>query len=1108
MAIQEEIIRISNLKCNACQPKLHDLFRSYKGIIDIKTNIFLCMMQITFDNNIIKLSTIERVLEKNGFLEDTRKIRNFYLYVLGFVFLLLHLQQIFDIDKTSKVFTFVVCLFLQYKFFKIAYQKDKDLGYFSFLGAVLAYIVSILVVFVDFEKGYTFLCMSNMISLFLCGSKLLEDVVRNQNMKILNSKKNDLFYSLDDFLKIQIDTVVITDNNIHQNFDFSENKGIENIVNEKNNKIEHNVSDEISIYSAKSSNENFLSKIINTSQNKCFQINETIKGFNVIEKKEIEDINDKNNHVNIKNNINNHPLNHLKKYLSVNNEMSGYSDVSNDNILSNNGVIAVQNENLITKNEKYFEELFLKDIEIKKKVFPNNKIQQLNKLLFFVNTNSNFVYEEDTDKKLKRHDLKINQIGIDQIQVNDILIIEKGQIIPADGILIDFFKILQVNDADVMQKNCNQNQNKFLKSSVSKISIKNSKITDFLANYSDFTYVDESNITGESIPKYKKNGDQLFAGTTNKSQKTIMKILKIRNDTLQGQILTAMQKANFKDDNFSTQKFASYILSYALRIMFLYYCKILSKISSFHDLLNHDKNLLQDLLFPIKTFISIILVACPCALNICEPLIYLIASNILCKKGIILGNCKKLPCKIDCVILDKTGTITDNLIVENIVINQIDLLHDLMVELLFNICNCIKSTENQTKIVCEDLIASNLVSKDQVSQKFTSKSFDIFYEIFVLYVLCEIEKNYDHPVAETIRDFCKKRIENLIDDFVSHKFQEYEKTDIFDYSKMSRELIIGETINDEIVTNERIEDTNNDIFDKTSDYNEKNFISDRKNIENVKNGKFIAQNDFNKINQPENEFKKHEKLLTLCQKKIKNAIIDTLNDFLKISVVEKIENFIFICGLINLNNEKYAYHIKKESKKYNFMLNYEKIATFEITEQIKENVFDVITQLTKENIQVIILSGDTPDSVAEIANKLGVANFYSNKHSTQKWEVIRKHMRQFDKVCMVGDGINDIMSLRESNFGVGLGILDNKISVTILKKDISTLPFLLKFCKKINSRIKICYKFACIFNGIGICIASGFLSWCGIELEPENACGSMFLSSCLIITICLSLYIC
>ena len=164
------------------------------------------------------------------------------------------------------------------------------------------------------------------------------------------------------------------------------------------------------------------------------------------------------------------------------------------------------------------------------------------------------------------------------------------------------------------------------------------------------SYVDESMINGEPIPKVKKDGEEVFAGTINQDGVLYIKAKKIGKETVLSNIIRLVEKA--QSSRPPVQKFANTIVSYFIPVIltiaivvFLIWYFVLG----------------ASLLFSLTCLISILVVACPCALGLTTPTAVTVGVGRAAEYGILIKNGDTLENagQIDVAAFDKTGTITE-----------------------------------------------------------------------------------------------------------------------------------------------------------------------------------------------------------------------------------------------------------------------------------------------------------------------------------------------------------------------------------------------------------------------------------------------------------------
>ncbi|MDO8517140.1 MAG: copper-translocating P-type ATPase [Nanoarchaeota archaeon] len=193
------------------------------------------------------------------------------------------------------------------------------------------------------------------------------------------------------------------------------------------------------------------------------------------------------------------------------------------------------------------------------------------------------------------------EIPIEEIKIGDIMIIKPGEKIPTDGIVIK-----------------------------------------------GESAVDESMITGESIPNEKKIGNNVIGATINQDGILYVKATKIGKDTFLAHIIELVEEA--QGTKVPIQKLADKITSIFIPTVLI--ISILTLIAWYIITKDFSKSL--------GITISVLVIACPCALGLATPTALMVGSGMGAKKGILIrkGEAIQTMKEIKIIVFDKTGTIT------------------------------------------------------------------------------------------------------------------------------------------------------------------------------------------------------------------------------------------------------------------------------------------------------------------------------------------------------------------------------------------------------------------------------------------------------------------
>ncbi|WP_250278953.1 heavy metal translocating P-type ATPase [[Clostridium] colinum] len=197
---------------------------------------------------------------------------------------------------------------------------------------------------------------------------------------------------------------------------------------------------------------------------------------------------------------------------------------------------------------------------------------------------------------------KEEKIPIDNVLIDDIVIIKSGEKVSVDGIVIE-----------------------------------------------GETYIDESMLTGESIPVLKQKDSLVFAGSINKNGFIKIKVTKTSKETTLANIIKIIEDAQATKAPIA--KIADTVSRYFVPIV----CIIAFSASLIWYFVN------KDLEFSLKIFVSVLVIACPCALGLATPTAIMVGTGKGAENGILIksGEALEMAYKLDTIVLDKTGTITE-----------------------------------------------------------------------------------------------------------------------------------------------------------------------------------------------------------------------------------------------------------------------------------------------------------------------------------------------------------------------------------------------------------------------------------------------------------------
>jgi len=165
-----------------------------------------------------------------------------------------------------------------------------------------------------------------------------------------------------------------------------------------------------------------------------------------------------------------------------------------------------------------------------------------------------------------------------------------------------------------------------------------------------YSSVDESMVTGESLPVEKKAGDQVIGGTINKTGTFKFIATRVGKDTFLSQIIKLVSEAQGSKPPIARMAdvIASYFVPIVIGIAILTF--LIWSIFGPHP----------SLTYAFLNFISVLIIACPCALGLATPTSIMVGTGKGAENGILIRSAEALEVapKLDTIVLDKTGTLT------------------------------------------------------------------------------------------------------------------------------------------------------------------------------------------------------------------------------------------------------------------------------------------------------------------------------------------------------------------------------------------------------------------------------------------------------------------
>ncbi len=200
-------------------------------------------------------------------------------------------------------------------------------------------------------------------------------------------------------------------------------------------------------------------------------------------------------------------------------------------------------------------------------------------------------------------DGKEQEISIEDVQVGDLVLVRPGERVPVDGIIRQ-----------------------------------------------GYSSVDESMITGESIPVEKKIGDEVIGASINKTGSFQFEATRVGKDTMLARIIRLVDEA--QGSKAPIQRMADVIASY--------FVPIVIGIAIVTFIVWYFAGPVPSLTYALLNFVAVLIIACPCALGLATPTAIMVGTGKGAENGVLIrsGEALETAHKVKTVLLDKTGTLT------------------------------------------------------------------------------------------------------------------------------------------------------------------------------------------------------------------------------------------------------------------------------------------------------------------------------------------------------------------------------------------------------------------------------------------------------------------
>jgi len=176
-----------------------------------------------------------------------------------------------------------------------------------------------------------------------------------------------------------------------------------------------------------------------------------------------------------------------------------------------------------------------------------------------------------------------------------------------------------------------------------------------------------------------------------------------------------------------------------------------------------------------------------------------------------------------------------------------------------------------------------------------------------------------------------------------------------------------------------------------------------------------------------------------------------------------------------------------------------------VADPIKVSTPAALTELRKDGVRIVMLTGDSQATAAAVARQLGIQECEAEVLPEKKSETVSRLQKEGRIVAMAGDGINDAPALAQANVGIAMGtgtdVAIESAGITLVKGDLGGILRARRLSRASMRNIRQNLFFAFIYNAVGVPIAAGVLyPFFGLLLSPILAAAAMSFSSVSVIT--------
>lgn len=591
--------------------------------------------------------------------------------------------------------------------------------------------------------------------------------------------------------------------------------------------------------------------------------------------------------------------------------------------------------------------------------------------------------------------------------------------------------------------------------------------------------VDESLVTGESLPLSKKVGSPVISGSVNLNGIMLIRATRVGKETTLSQIVKLVESA--QTTKAPVQHYADKVAAYFVPLIFFMALTALfvwliigiirpSIIMKYHHIpAGRSSDLELAIEFAFQCALTVLSIACPCSLGLAAPTAVMVGTGVGAKNGILIksGEALENAHKVSHIVFDKTGTLT--------------LGHPTIDKLVF--------FGNQAKLTASELIVRHVK--------------------ILLNLVAATEINSNHPLAEGLTKFSAHVLSS--DSFWKPlKFNNLPGLGAeasFDLASQDKNLSKpdGSLIDDCLFTMLRNYSSGQDGDGSSTKEQPPDINAGTKQLINID----LSRESDAKENTDANIDQQSQQQVYL-ETRINKATLGVMLAADNVPELD-IDKPIEVCiGSVSMMAKKEVAVpkmvesiVSEESNRGNtcilISVNGKIHALASLNDEIRSDAQLAIFILKRMSLKLVLLTGDSKKSAQSVARQVGISNVLAEVMPRDKMMKIKSLQESGHKVAMVGDGINDSPALAQADVGIaiarGSDIAIEAAKIVLVKNDLLDVVYALDISKRTVNRIRLNFLFATLYNVLGIPLAAGLFLPFGFSLQPWMGSAAMAASS-------------